>query len=106
MNKLTRFPKEVRERAIRMVFEHTEEHSSQWATIQSIAGKIGMSPETLRKWVRPAERDGGLRPGLTTDERSRMKELEREVRELRRANEILKSAAAFFGTELDRHGRK
>jgi transposase len=106
MNKLTRFPKEVRERAIRMVFEHTEEHSSQWATIQSIAGKIGMSPETLRKWVRQAERDGGLRPGLTTDERSRMKELERENRELRRANEILKSAAAFFGAELDRHGRK
>lgn len=106
MNKLTRFPKEVRERAIRMVFEHTEEHSSQWATIQSIAGKIGMSPETLRKWVRQAERDGGLRPGLTTDERSRMKELEREVRELRRANEILKSAAAFFGAELDRRGRK
>jgi transposase len=106
MNKLTRFPKEVRERAIRMVFEHTEEHSSQWATIQSVAGKIGMSPETLRKWVRQAERDGGLRPGLTTDERSRMKELERENRELRRANEILKSAAAFFGAELDRHGRK
>lgn len=106
MNKLTRFPKEVRERAIRMVFEHTEEHSSQWATIQSIAGKIGMSPETLRKWVRQAERDGGLRPGLTTDERSRMKELERENRELRRANEILKSAAAFFGAELDRRDRK
>lgn len=106
MNKLRRFPREVRERAIRMVFEHTEEHSSQWATIQSIAGKIGMSPETLRKWVRQAERDGGLRPGLTTDERSRMKELERENRELRRANEILKSAAAFFGAELDRRGRK
>ncbi len=106
MNKLTRFPKEVRERAIRMVFEHTEEHSSQWATIQSIAGKIGMSPETLRKWVRQAERDGGLRPGLTTDERVRMKDLERENRELRRANEILKSAAAFFGAELDRRERK
>ena len=106
MNKLTRFPKEVRERAIRMVFEHTEEHSSQWATIQSIAGKIGMSPETLRKWVRQAERDGGLRPGLTTDERSRMKELERENRELRRANEILKSAATFFGAELDRRERR
>jgi transposase len=106
MNKLTRFPKEVRERAIRMVFEHTEEHSSQWATIQSIAGKIGMSPETLRKWVRQAERDGGLRPGLTTDERSRLKELERENRELRRANEILKSAATFFGAELDRRERR
>jgi transposase len=106
MNKLTRFPKEVRERAIRMVFEHTEEHSSQWATIQSIAGKIGMSPETLRKWVRQAERDGGLRPGLTTDERSRLKELERENRELRRANEILKSAATFFGAQLDRRERR
>jgi transposase len=106
MNKLTRFPKEVRERAIRMVFEHTEEHSSQWATIQSIAGKIGMSPETLRKWVRQAERDGGLRPGLTSDERSRLKELERENRELRRANEILKSAATFFGAELDRRERR
>jgi len=106
MNKLTRFPKEVRERAIRMVFEHTEEHSSQWATIQSIAGKIGMSPETLRKWVRQAERDGGLRPGLTTDERVRLKDLERENRELRRANEILKSAATFFGAELDRRERR
>ena len=106
MNKLTRFPQEVRERAIWMVLEHTEEHGSQWAAIRSIAGKIGMSPETLRRWVRQAERDGGLRPGLTSDERSRMKDLERENRELRRANEILKSAAAFFGAELDRRGRK
>ena len=106
MNKLTRFPKEVRERAIRMVFEHTEEHSSQWTTIQSIAGKIGMSPETLRKWVRQAERDGGFRPGLTTDERVRLKELEREIRELKRSNEILRSAAAFFGAELDRRERR
>jgi len=106
MNKLTRFPKEVRERAVRMVFEHTEEHGSQWATIQSVAGKLGMSPETLRKWVRQAERDGGLRPGLTTDERARMKELDREIRELRRANEILKSAATFFGAELDRRERR
>jgi transposase len=106
MNKLTRFPQEVRERAIRMVLEHTEEYGSQWAAIRSIAGKIGMSPETLRRWVRQAERDGGLRPGLTSDERSRMKELERENRELRRANEILKSAAAFFGAELDRRDRK
>jgi transposase len=89
-----------------MVFEHTEEHGSQWGTIQSVAGKLGMSPETLRKWVRQAERDGGLRPGLTTDERARMKELEREIRELRRANEILKSAATFFGAELDRRERR
>ncbi len=106
MNKLTRFPKEVRERAVRMVFEHTQEHGSQWATIHSVAGKLGMAPETLRKWVRQAERDGGLRPGLTTDERARMKELERENRELRRANEILKSAATFFGAELDRRDRR
>ncbi len=105
-NKLTRFPREVRERAVRMVFEHAEEHGSQWATIQSVAGKLGMSPETLRKWVRQAERDGGIRPGLTSDERARLKDLERENRELRRANEILKSAAAFFGAELDRRDKR
>ncbi len=80
-----------------MVFEHTEEHGTQWAAIRSISGKLGMSPETLRLWVRRAETDDGLRPGLTTDERVRMKDLERENRELRRANEILKSAAPFFG---------
>ena len=106
MDKQKRYPPEVRERAVRMVFEHTEEYGSQWAAIRSIAGKIGMSPETLRRWVRQAERDGGLRSGLTSDERSRMKELERENRELRRANEILKSAAAFFGAELDRRARR
>jgi transposase len=85
-----------------MVFEHQDEHPSQWAAICSIAHKFGMSSETLRKWVRSAETDEGLRPGLTSDEREQLKKLEREVRELRRANEILKSAAAFFGAELDR----
>jgi transposase len=82
--------------------EHQDEHASQWAAICSIADKFGGSSKTLRKWVRRAETDKGLRPGLTTDERERLKTLERENRELRRANEILKSASAFFGAELDR----
>jgi transposase-like protein len=86
-----------------MVFEHTGDHGSQWETIRSIASKIGCTRETLRKWVRQAERDQGVRPGLTSDERSRLKELERENRELRRANEILRKASAFFAqAELDR----
>ena len=102
MTRPGRYPQELRERAVRMVFEHQDEHPSQWAAITSIAGKFGMTAETLRKWVRRAEIDDGLRPGLTTEERARLKELERENAELRRANEILKSAAAFFGAELDR----
>ena len=102
MTRPGRYPQELRERAVRMVFEHQDEHSSQWTAITSIAEKFGVSSETLRKWVRKAETDGGLRPGLTTDERERLEGLERENRELRRANEILKSAAAFFGAELDR----
>ena len=102
MTRPGRYPQELRERAVRMVFEHQDEHPSQWATICSIAHKFGVSSETLRKWVRRTETDDGLRPGLTTQERERLKGLEREVRELRRANEILKSAAAFFGAELDR----
>jgi transposase len=89
-----------------MVFEHRDEHSSQWAAISSIAAKFGMTPETLRKWVRRAEVDGGRRPGLTTSEREQMKTLERENRELRRANEILKSASAFFAAELDRPAKR
>ena len=102
MTRPGRYPQEVRERAVRMVFDHQGEHSSQWAAMVSIAGKFGMTTETLRRWVREAETDEGLRPGLTTDERERLKGLEREVRELRRANEILKSASAFFAAELDR----
>jgi transposase-like protein len=87
----------MRERAVRMVFEHQDEYHSQWAAITSVATKLGMTPETLRKWVRRAEIDEGQRPGLTTTERERLKELEKENKELRRANEILKAAAAFFG---------
>src|SRR5512134_3162919 len=102
-----RFSPEVRERAVRMVFDHQAEHASQWATILSIAPKIGCHPETLRSWVRQAERDQGKRPGLTTDERERIKALEREVRELRQANEILRKASAYFAAaELDRPFRK
>ena len=92
---------EVRERAVRLVLEHQSEYPSQWAAIGSIAAKCGMTPETLRKWVRRAEVDGGARPGLTSDERGRLTVLERENRELRRANEILKAASAFFARELD-----
>jgi transposase len=99
-------PDELRERAIRMVFEHQDEYPSQWKAIESIAEKLDINRETLRVWVRRAEVDDGRRPGLTTDERARMKELERENKELRRANEILKAASAFFGAELDRQSRK
>jgi transposase len=101
MTQRPRYPLEVRERAVRLVLEHVGEYPSQWAAITSIAAKCGMTPETLRKWVRRAEVDAGRRPGLTTDERRRLQELERENRELRRANEILKSAASFFARELD-----
>jgi transposase len=89
-----------------MVFEHQAEHESQWSAMRSIAEKIGCTTETLRHWVRQAERDQGRRPGLTTDERQRLKELERENRELKRANEILRKASAFFAqAELDRRAK-
>jgi transposase len=101
MKKVTRYPPELRERAIRLVREHRQEHPSEWAAIQSIAGKLGITPETLRLWVRRDETDQGHRPGVTSAERERIRDLEREVRELRRANEILKAASAFFARELD-----
>jgi transposase len=101
-----RYPAEMRERAVRMVLEHQHEYGSQWEVISSVAEKLGPTPETVRKWVRRAEVDGGVRAGLTTDERERMKLLEKENRELRRANDILKAASAFFGAELDRQSQK
>jgi transposase len=106
MGRPSRYSPEVRERAVRMVWEHESEHASQWAAISSIAGKLGCTAETLRKWVRQAERDQGRRPGLTTDEKARLKDLERENRELKRANEILRLASAYFAkAELDRRAK-
>ena len=103
MEKRTRYPAEVQERAVRLVFEQQPSHRSQWAAIEAIASKIGCKPETLRKWIRRTERDNGVRPGLTTSERERLKDLERENRELKRANEILRKASAYFAqAELDR----
>ena len=97
---------EVRERAVRMVFDHQGEYASQYETIRSIAQKIGCSGETLRHWVRRAERDQGLRAGPATDERERIRALERENRELRQANEILRKASAYFAqAELDRRSK-
>ena len=103
MARPSKYSPEVRERAVRMVREHGAEHPSQWAAIASMAPKLGCTTETLRRWVRQAERDGGERPGLTTDERQRLKALERENHELKRANEILRKASAYFAqAELDR----
>jgi len=103
MGRPSKYPAEVRERAVRLVLEQQGEHESQWAAIESIAAKMGCTAETLRKWVRQAERDHGQRAGLTTAERERLAELEREVRELKRANEILRKASAYFAqAELDR----
>jgi len=103
MARPSRFSPEVRDRAVRMVLEQQDKHESQWAAITSIAEKIGCTAETLRSWVRQGERDAGRRPGLTTEERVRLKQLERENRELRQANEILRKASAYFAqAELDR----
>ena len=97
----TPYPRELRERAVRMVLEHQHEYGSQWEAICSVADKLGPTPETVRNWVRRAEVDDGVRPGTKTADAERIKELERENRELRRANEILKAASAFFARELD-----
>jgi transposase len=103
MKTTKKYSPEFRERAVRMVFEHQGEHESQWSAIVSIATKIGCTGETLRKWVRQAEPDQGKRAGLTSTEQERLKQLERENLELKRANEILRKAAAFFAqAELDR----
>ena len=100
------YPPEFRERAVRMVLEHEHEYPTLWKAIESLSKKLNVNHETLRQWVHRAETDAGHRPGLTSDERARMKELEREVKELRRANEILKAASAFFGAELDRQSQR
>jgi transposase len=107
MNKSNRYSPEFRERAVRLLLEQQDQHASEWAAMNAIASKVGCTAETLRKWVRQSEIDFGHRPGSSTTERERLKELEREVRELRQANEILRKASAFFTqAELDRRPRK
>src|SRR5690348_3089029 len=106
MARPSKYSPELRDRAVRLVQEHAHEHPSQWATIRSVAEKLGCTTEALRRWVRQAERDQGRRPGLTTGERERLKDLERENRELKRANDILRKASAFFAqAELDRRSK-
>lgn len=101
-----RYPPELRERAVRLVHERIAETGERQGVVTRVARQLGVGPESVRQWVRQAEINGGTRAGLTTEERARMKELEREVRELRRANEILKAAASFFGAELDRRSSR
>jgi transposase len=106
MARPSKYPRELQERAVRLVFESKDEYPSEFEAIRSIAGKLGIgSPETLRKWVRRAEVDGGTRPGKTSQEIVEIRELKKENAELRRANQILKSASAFFAAELDRPPR-
>jgi transposase len=106
MGKVSKYPVEVQERAVRLVFEQQASYPSQWAATVAIAAKIGCKAETLRLWIRRMERDTGKRPGLTTSDRERLKDLEREVRELKRANEILRKASAYFAqAELDRRSK-
>lgn len=102
----SRYPAELKERAVGLVLDHQHEYPSQWKAICTIGEQLGVHRESLRVWVRRAEVDGGHRPGVTSDERDRLKALEKENRELRRANEILKSASVFFATELDGRTRK
>jgi transposase len=106
MPRNTRYSPEVRERAVRMLVEHRDEYPSEWAAMTAISAKLGMTPETLRIWVRRTEIDDGKRPGTTTEDQKKIRELEREVKELKRANEILKDASIFFATELDGRTKK
>ncbi|MCC5953358.1 MAG: transposase [Acidimicrobiia bacterium] len=106
MPKQGKYPDELRERAVRMVLDHQHEYGSQWEAICSVAEKLGPKAETVRLWVRRAEVDQGRRPGATTEELAELKRLKRENAELRRANDILKAAAHFFGAELDRQSKK
>jgi transposase len=106
MPRNTRYSPEVRERAVRMLVEHRAEYPSEWAAMTAISAKLGMTPETLRIWVRRTEIDDGKRPGITSEDQKKIRELEREVKELKRANEILKDASIFFATELDGRTKK
>lgn len=107
MNKKVRYSPEVRERAVRMVLTSEHEHPSRWAALVSVSSKIGCTPETLRAWINKMEVDSGKKPGVTSDAAAKIKELERENRELKQANEILRKASAFFAqAELERKPRK